>query len=211
MFISWLAFGIDGTTPFGTGVYRVAGAKWNDYMLFGPAMNGTSTIAQIWGLKIIDTASYNWIRFDPGSNDSAGMISTFGAKSGNDSGYFFLFGGYKNPNVVSSAGKYTFGPLPPIGIITANNNIPADFILYQNFPNPFNPYTVFRFAIPKSGDVSLTVYDILGREVNVLLKEYTKAGEYEIRFDGSSLSSGIYFYTLKSGDFRKTNKMLLVK
>lgn len=209
--ISWLAFGIDGTTPFGTGVYRVAGAKWNNYMLFGPAMNGTSTIDQIWGLNIISALSYNWIKFNPASNDSAGMISTFGAKSGVDSNYFFLFGGYKNPNVVSSAGKYTFGTLPPIGIVAANNNIPAEFILYQNYPNPFNPYTILRFAIPNSTDVSLTVYDILGREVNVLINEFTKAGEYEIRFDGSSLSSGIYFYTLQSGDFRKTHKMLLIK
>lgn len=209
--ISWSSFGSDGTTPFGTGVYRVAGAKWNNYMLFGPAMNGSNTIDQIWGLEIVSRTVFNWIKFDPGSNDTAGMISTFGAKSGTDSNYFFLFGGYKNPAVVSSARKYTFGTPPPIGIIAGNNTVPENFILYQNFPNPFNPNTRISFSLPKSGKVELSVHDILGREVRVLINDFRNAGEHEISFDASSLSSGIYFYTLLAGDFRETRKMMLIK
>jgi hypothetical protein len=209
--ISWSPFGADGTTPFGTGVYRVAGAKWNDYMLFGPAMNGTNTIEQIWGLKLLPDTTYNWIKFEPGSNDSAGMISTYGAKSGTDSNYLFLFGGYKDPNAVASARKYTFGTPPPIGIIAGNNSIPKEFILYQNFPNPFNPVTHIRFSLPKYSKVKLSVYDVLGREVMVLVNDFRNAGEHKISFDGSSLSSGIYFYTFFAGDFRETRKMLMIK
>lgn len=209
--ISWEAFGLDGTTPFGTGVYRVAGGKWNDYMLFGPAMNGASTVNQIWGLKIISDDTYNWIKFDPGSNDSAGIISTYGAKGGNDSNYFYLFGGFKNPNVVASARKYTFGTPPPIGIVSGSGTIPGSFLLYQNYPNPFNPGTLIKFSIPKSTLVSLKVFDILGREVITLAEDVFAAGEYRVNFEGKDLASGIYFYTLLAGDFRETKRMLLVK
>ncbi len=96
--------------------------------------------------------------------------------------------------------------------ITHNGNIlPGTYSLSQNYPNPFNPTTVITYGLPKSGNVKMVVYDILGREVRTLVNEFKKAGAYNINFDASSLSSGVYFYKIVSGDFSETKKMLLVK
>jgi hypothetical protein len=86
-----------------------------------------------------------------------------------------------------------------------------EYKLEQNYPNPFNPNTKIQFSIPRDEFVSLIVFDILGREVKELTAREMKAGLYEIDFDSSSLSSGIYFYTLKAGNFTGTKKMVLVK
>ncbi len=85
------------------------------------------------------------------------------------------------------------------------------FKLNQNYPNPFNPATKIGFAIPKSDYVDLRVYDILGREVKVLLSQQLNTGEYEIDFDAHNLASGMYYYRLQSGDNISVKKMTLVK
>jgi hypothetical protein len=101
-----------------------------------------------------------------------------------------------------------------------SNNIPETFSLSQNFPNPFNPSTKIKFDIPplnlplSGGDrdgVILIVYDILGREVATLVNQKLTPGTYEINWDAANFPSGIYFYSLLSGDFTETKKMVLVK
>ena len=89
--------------------------------------------------------------------------------------------------------------------------IPDKFSLGQNYPNPFNPSTKIRFDVPNSGNVSLKVYNELGKEVSTLVNSFKNAGSYEINFDASVLSSGIYFYKLQSEGLSSTKKMLLVK
>jgi hypothetical protein len=98
-----------------------------------------------------------------------------------------------------------------VGIQTNQNGIPSGYALAQNYPNPFNPNTTISFGIPVSGVTSLVVTDVLGREVAVLVNGFKTAGVHNIDFDASRLSSGIYFYTLKSNDHKETKKMLLVK
>ena len=92
-----------------------------------------------------------------------------------------------------------------------NNQIPENFILYQNYPNPFNPTTTIAYQIPERDFVTLKVYDILGREVATLVNEEKPAGTYEVQFAGRGLTSGIYFYQLKSGNYLETKKMILIK
>jgi hypothetical protein len=94
-----------------------------------------------------------------------------------------------------------------IGTVSA----PKEYQLNQNYPNPFNPSTVIEFAIPTAGNVSLKIYDVLGREVATLLNERRNAGVHRINFNASNLSSGTYFYRLQSGGFTQTKKMILVK
>ena len=89
--------------------------------------------------------------------------------------------------------------------------IPEQYFLYQNYPNPFNPTTSIKFDLPQSGNVELTVYDILGREVKQLLKETRPAGTYEITFNASNFASGVYIYTIKSNDFTASKKLMLLK
>ena len=89
--------------------------------------------------------------------------------------------------------------------------IPTQYYLSQNYPNPFNPTTNIKFSMPVEGMVSLKVYNVLGEEVETLLDTYKGAGTYEVGFDASKLSSGIYMYTLRTEKMSLTKKMLLVK
>jgi subtilisin-like proprotein convertase family protein len=89
--------------------------------------------------------------------------------------------------------------------------IPNYYSLSQNYPNPFNPVTKITYTLPKSGNVELKVYDILGREVATLVNEVKPAGIYDVNFNASNLASGIYFYRIKAGDFSSIKKMVLVK
>ncbi len=89
--------------------------------------------------------------------------------------------------------------------------IPESYSLSQNYPNPFNPTTNLEFGISKLGFVSLKVYDVLGKEVMTLVNEIKPAGRYKIDFNGSNLSSGMYFYKLEAGNFTETKRMLLIK
>jgi hypothetical protein len=83
--------------------------------------------------------------------------------------------------------------------------------LLQDYPNPFNPSTTIKFELPKSSDVRLSVYDMLGREVSVLVNERRDAGVYEVKFDASELASGVYLYTLQAGDSVQSRKLLVLR
>ncbi len=89
--------------------------------------------------------------------------------------------------------------------------VPQKYELLQNYPNPFNPTTVINFSIPKSGLVTLKVYNVLGQEVAELVNDVKPAGNYEVTFDASDLTSGMYIYTITSGNFSSTKKMMLLK
>jgi hypothetical protein len=105
----------------------------------------------------------------------------------------------------------TFGArLNPLGVKQISTVVES-FNLNQNYPNPFNPVTKIDFSIQKGDYVDLRVYDILGREVKVLLSQYMTPGEYEYEFEAFNLASGMYYYRLKSGDNVAVKKMTLVK
>jgi Secretion system C-terminal sorting domain len=91
------------------------------------------------------------------------------------------------------------------------NTLPKDYNLSQNYPNPFNPTTIINFSVLKSGMVTIKVYDVLGREVTILVNENKSAGNYRVQFNASKLVSGIYFYRMESGSFSQTKKLLLIK
>ena len=91
------------------------------------------------------------------------------------------------------------------------NNVPAQFTLAQNYPNPFNPTTNIQFSIPEAGNVRITVYDTIGREVAVLIDREMSAGTHEVTFDAANMSTGIYLYKMQSNDFVTVKKMMLMK
>jgi len=91
------------------------------------------------------------------------------------------------------------------------NKVPTRFLLSQNYPNPFNPTTTISYKIPQTEFVSLKIYDILGREAATLVNEEKPAGSYEVQFNANGLTSGIYFYQLRAGEYSETKKMLLLK
>jgi hypothetical protein len=96
-------------------------------------------------------------------------------------------------------------------VIEVNAGLPKTFALEQNYPNPFNPTTVISYQLPVASEVSLKVYDVLGREVMTLVNGRQDAGSYNLTLNAANLSSGVYFYRLQAGNFVATKKMMLVK
>ena len=102
----------------------------------------------------------------------------------------------------------TVSAMPVISTTTATV---TDYALYQNYPNPFNPSTMIGFDLPAAGPVTLNVYNPVGQQVATLVNSTLAAGRHTVSFDASALPSGLYLYTIKSGTFTATQKMLLVK
>ena len=93
----------------------------------------------------------------------------------------------------------------------SGSELPFTYDLSQNYPNPFNPSTKIKYSVPVSGSVSLKIYNIQGKEVYTLVNANQEAGRYEVNFNASDMSSGIYFYTISAGDFTQTRRMVLLK
>ena len=109
-----------------------------------------------------------------------------------------------------------YGDTSLTGLNKISSEVPESFSLSQNYPNPFNPTTKIRFSIPQVGNgrdrsARIIVYDILGREIQTLVNEQLSPGTYEVEFDGTNYPSGVYFYTLKTGNFLANKKMILLK
>ncbi|MCX6156913.1 MAG: T9SS type A sorting domain-containing protein [Ignavibacteriae bacterium] len=140
------------------------------------------------------------------------IISVISDERNGNSDIFCNIRSFTNPDSVTS-----------VTAITAE--IPSSYSLGQNYPNPFNPSTKIRFSVPQvrhllggssphvlGGDlVQLKVYDVMGREVQTMVNQSLKPGTYEVTFDGSAFTSGVYFYKLQCGDFVQTNRMVLIK
>jgi len=99
----------------------------------------------------------------------------------------------------------------PITGVNESNQVPYSFGLAQNYPNPFNPVTSISFSLPAKEFVTITVYDILGNEVEVLVNEFMNSGSHNISWDASRFASGVYFYRVNAGEFTETKKMVLIK
>jgi photosystem II stability/assembly factor-like uncharacterized protein len=181
--------------------------------------------------NFIDTT---WIEYFYSSEDSSTFIDTLPGQTSANSSYcsasivldtLLMLNGYKFYYAIYAKDKalipqtsrspevdyyeLVYDPNP----ISVNHEDDKLFIyqLEQNYPNPFNPKTNFGFRIADFGFVTLKIYDVLGNEIATVINEEKPAGEYEIKFDGSNLPSGIYFYQLQAGSFVGTKKMLLLK
>ena len=158
-------------------------------------------------LKYNNAGMQEWlIRFNGAGNgtdiantvavDTMGDVYVTGSSSGN---------GTANDIVTI---KYSQSPS---GVSNQSSGLPENYYLAQNYPNPFNPNTIISFAVPAQEFVSLKVFDVLGRQVEVLINENKEPGYYEVNFDASSLPSGTYLYEIRAGNFIDTKKMILLK
>jgi photosystem II stability/assembly factor-like uncharacterized protein len=98
-----------------------------------------------------------------------------------------------------------------VGLQTLINEIPNIYTLYQNYPNPFNPSTNIKFKIPNTSHVILIVYDILGKDISILVNEELKPGIYQVEWDAKNFNSGVYYYTLTANEYKETKKLVLLK
>jgi hypothetical protein len=103
-------------------------------------------------------------------------------------------------------GKFTFS-----NEVEVNVELPLEYALNQNYPNPFNPSTTISYSLPKVSFVRITIYDLLGAEIKSLVNEEQNPGEYKIVYDASALASGVYYYTIRAGDFSQNRKMILMR
>jgi len=104
-----------------------------------------------------------------------------------------------------------FSGYTPVAVKNEYSNIPLQYMLEQNYPNPFNPSTTISYSIPKEGMVTLKIYNILGQEVQTIVNQNMRPGSYKVNFNADRLSSGVYFYSLRVGEFNQVKKMLLLK
>ncbi len=148
-------------------------------------------------------------------NDSWDSTTTSGAPAARSyhtavwTGSAMIIWGGTNVNYLNTGGKYTNPTLVGIGV--AIGKIPSVSFLHQNYPNPFNPVTTISYGLPHYMKVKINLYDLLGKLVKELINEYKPAGFYEITFDLTNFTSGVYFYKIEAGTFIDTKKMVLIK
>ncbi len=125
----------------------------------------------------------------------------------------YVFGGAQTSSNISAINNFEVADISSY-MVTAmqSDRIISDrYQLYKNYPNPFNPTTIIKYSIPKSAEVKIKIYDVLGSEIITLLNEFKHAGTHEVEFDASFLSSGVYLYRLISENYSATKKMLLLR
>jgi len=137
----------------------------------------------------------NWSEINSGIS-SSGVSLEFDSNG-------FLYAGTRKRGVFRSVEITT-------NVKSISNN-PSAYSLQQNYPNPFNPTTVISYQIPQQGFVTLKIFDVLGKEVTVLVNEEKPAGKYEVDFSAKGLASGVYIYRMKVNDFIESKKMILLK
>lgn len=160
---------------------------------------------------LVLTGSYgssSWLSTDGGAN-----FSTYAASGGAGAGMIVPERGYQLNMMTGALLKmnFVYSVLTDVEENNVTTIVPDKFKLHQNYPNPFNPVTRIKFDLPKSNNVKIVLYDNVGRELKTLLNEFRNAGTYEINFDGSKLSTGVYYYRLTSGNISETKKMILTK
>ncbi len=156
-------------------------------------------------IKYNSSGTQQWVKTYYGPMDTAGALSV------SVDGSYNVYVSGSSVGVGTDYDITTVKYSQPFGIQVISTEIPNTYSLSQNYPNPFNPSTFIKFDVSKSSFVSLVVFDVLGREVAVLVNEDLNPGTYEADWNASSYPSGVYFYTLRTEGFTETKRMVLVK
>jgi len=189
------------------------GDSWDSILLPFPVQANDIIIAgrDYFGKLITYVASINGdlLRILEGDVFSPRSINTYTDL------YLNSFATYRKDNFINLwLAGYGFQVLYTNDYITStkiDNNLISRFNINQNYPNPFNPSTTIKYEIPKESNVTIKIFDVLGRDVETLLNTYQKVGQHEVNWNAKNYSSGIYFYQIKAGNFIATKKMLLIK
>lgn len=201
------------SVPLNTSTYPAVYLSWYqkyaleagyDYGFVDVSSNNGTTWSRIASFNGVDSSSWKLQSFNitPYVNGSTNMVVRFRDSCDSNTNW----DGWYVDNINITA--YQVAPTS-----TGNSSaiLPSKYELSQNYPNPFNPTTKINFALPKDGFVKITMYDLLGRELRVLVNENKSAGYYSVDFSGEEFSSGFYFYKMESNSFVETKKMMLIK
>ncbi len=192
------------------------------YKYLSSSLVGLNSIEWFEGYSANDADLYGWFmndnitqRFEAGSAGAVAMMRSESVTLAPDETlevYLAIAVGADSSKLVANMSKAIQkyeGEIVSVELV--DNKVPSNFILENNYPNPFNPSTVIEFSIPSNEFVNLSVYNVLGQKVSELVNSQVSAGTYSYNFDASNFSSGIYYYTLNTGNFSSTKKMMLVK
>jgi len=184
------------------------GVSWINLNTISGFENGAFLIRAI-GTKEGGGSSVDLVTVNPASGsiapgNSQNINLTLNAQNLNEGTYT------GEVNITTNGGNITI-PIDYLVDVEQISNVPTNFSLSQNYPNPFNPSTIIEFSIPRLTNVSLKVFDALGKEIVNLVDEEKSAGQYKVTFDAKVLSSGIYFYRLDTDGYSQSRKMILIK
>jgi hypothetical protein len=188
------------------------------YYLLTPYMRNNDSSFTVQGATVTLQCNDPWVTSISGATVGLPDLPS-GARGGSISPVYVYYNAAVNPTYFNLKAEISVGGVTywtdstrrTVTGIGKQEALPVRYALAQNYPNPFNPSTTIKFELPKASQVNLTVFDILGREVSVLVNERRDAGVYEVKFDAAGLSSGVYFYRLQAGDFTQTKRLLLLK
>ncbi len=180
-----------GTVRLPLGDFECLRLRQNVQVINQTIINGT-----LFSTSIDSFIQYNWIAKD------IYLVARAQSRNGDTDPNFTIAQGFGRLDSLKMS--------PPTGVVK-NSELPSDFVLFQNYPNPFNPSTTIQFALPQPGKVSLRIYNLLGREVALLVDDKLPAGIHRVVFDAKGLSSGLYFYRLQAGDFSQVQRLTLLK
>ena len=181
-----------------------------DYIVF--PLNGT-TVDSFQYIAVDpdgDQVSYSMLSGPAGSNVNSNGLFTWKPTEDQD-GQIYTITVQATDGQLSTTTSQFIGASSTITGVAETNNIPTEYNLFQNYPNPFNPTTSIQFSIPKESFVKLSVYNVIGQEVRVLVNKNMSAGNYKINFNASELNSGVYLYRIETADYTSVRKMVLVK
>jgi hypothetical protein len=218
-FTTWADANSPGLGQMGYSLYlafdenrEVMAAQWSD--------KGNTDLADVFfaykKLEDTDWSTKENLTATDQMNETQSHMGNRLAKDGNNYTAFSMYGyqtGYTgpSPDPVASSGIY-IAPVPFTVIVDVDDDYTVNsFELEQNYPNPFNPKTSIRYSVAERSNVTLKVFDMLGREVSTLVNRTQEAGSYSVSFDASKLSSGMYLYTITAGNYNATKKMVLMK
>jgi hypothetical protein len=187
--VKWSAIKLSSSDSVHVGVDSVFGCGINVHDNDGHSRQASIT----WAAALLD---HIW--------DTPKLLGTVKFLAGNQLSFIA-----KN-NMTGLTNPYKYDGTDPTGV-RETQVVPTEFSLMHNYPNPFNPTTIISYSIPSNSHVRLTVYDILGRQVAVLVDEVEVAGVYKVNFNGQNYASGVYFYRLEAGSHTATQKMMMLK
>ena len=198
------AFTNSGWTVALNGTYTVSATGWNVITLTTPYQwNGSGNLLMEVCYNNAAWSAYSPVNSTTGSGNCVGYSTDLPSGDGCTAAW--------TATTLTSRPNVCFTITPLVGVGNNSTIIPGTYALSQNYPNPFNPITQIKFDLPKQGFTTLKVFDILGREVSRLVNEVKTPGSYIVDFDGTNLSSGVYFYKLEVNGFSDVKRMVLIK
>jgi hypothetical protein len=196
----------DSLTPGGTRANTVNAPVMGPY---SGTVNYTATVTPAPGAG---TITFNWVPSNQLTTFPGSLVLSYTVSAAVPLGTYTInvTGTETGPVARTHTRSFPLVVTTLVGV-SGNNAVPNKFSLMQNYPNPFNPSTTIRYSVPSKEQVTIKVYDMMGREVMILVNGIREAGSYDAVLDASGLTSGIYYYEMKAGEFTDVKKLLLVK